>query len=74
MTRYRQELQSDEATFFLRDDNTVERILADGDVEGDFRGTSNARSGVPIMPNMTLAGDAKSADPGSTDRQRPAGD
>ena len=55
MTRYQQELQSDEATFFLRDDNTVERILADGHVEGDFRGTSNARS-KSDHAEMTLGG------------------
>ena len=44
MKREQQDLQSDEATFLLRDDNTVERILADGNVEGEFHGTSNARS------------------------------
>ncbi len=55
MARSRQELQSDEATFFLRADNTVERILADGNVEGDFRGTSNARS-KSDHAEMTLAG------------------
>ncbi len=44
LTRPQQEVRSDEATFFLRDDNTVERILADGNVEGTFRGTSDARS------------------------------
>src|SRR3984885_12510492 len=44
MTRERQDLQSDEATFFLRDDNTVERILANGDVQGVFHGTSDAHS------------------------------
>ena len=44
MRREQQDLQSDEATFFLRNDNTVERILADGNVQGAFRGTSNAHS------------------------------
>ncbi|MFY9676333.1 MAG: LPS export ABC transporter periplasmic protein LptC [Terriglobales bacterium] len=44
LVRTDQELRSDEATFFLRNDNTVERILADGDVEGEFQGTSNAHS------------------------------
>ncbi|HTR26980.1 MAG TPA: LptA/OstA family protein [Terriglobales bacterium] len=44
LVRSEQELQSDEATFYLRDDNTVERILANGDVEGVFRGTSTAHS------------------------------
>ena len=44
LTRPRQELKSDEATFYLRENNTVDRILADGNVEGVFRGTSTARS------------------------------
>jgi lipopolysaccharide export system protein LptA len=44
MRRKQQDLRADEATFFLRNDNTVERILADGNVEGIFRGTSNAHS------------------------------
>ena len=44
LVRPDQELRSDQATFFLRDDNTVERILADGNVDGTFRGTSNAHS------------------------------
>ncbi|MGC2247290.1 MAG: LPS export ABC transporter periplasmic protein LptC, partial [Terriglobales bacterium] len=44
MRREQQDLRADEATFFLRNDDTVERILADGNVEGTFRGTSNARS------------------------------
>ena len=44
MRREQQDLHSDEATFFLRNDNTVERILADGNVDGTFRGTSNAHS------------------------------
>lgn len=46
LTRENQQLQSDRATFFLRNDNTVERILAEGDVEGGARAASvtHARS------------------------------
>jgi len=44
MTREHQELQADEATFLLRNDNTVERILANGNVEGAFRDASSAHS------------------------------
>jgi len=40
LTRQNQQLQSDRATFFLRNDNTVERILAEGDVEGEVRARS----------------------------------
>jgi lipopolysaccharide export system protein LptA len=36
MTREQQEARSDQATFFLRDDNTVDRVLAEGDVETEI--------------------------------------
>jgi len=35
-------LQSDRATLFLRDDNTVDHILAEGDVESEMHGASDA--------------------------------
>ncbi len=38
MTREQQQVQSDQATFFLRGDNTVDRILAEGNVESDLHG------------------------------------
>jgi len=38
LTRERQQLQSDQATFFLREDNTVDRILAEGNVRSEFHG------------------------------------
>ena len=41
LTRERQQLQSDQATFFLREDNTVDRILAEGNVESEFRGRAD---------------------------------
>jgi lipopolysaccharide export system protein LptA len=44
MTREQEEVQSDRETFFLRPDNTVERIVAEGDVEGDFHGRSETHS------------------------------
>src|SRR5208283_3153216 len=44
MTREKQQLQSEQATFFLRDDNTVERILAAGDVRSEVRGRSDAQA------------------------------
>ncbi|MFZ0229285.1 MAG: LptA/OstA family protein, partial [Mycobacterium sp.] len=43
LTRENQDLQSDVATFFLRDDNTVERIFAEGNVEGETRTASVTR-------------------------------
>ena len=47
MTRAQQEMQSDQATFFLRPDNTVERILAEGDVESVIHGRSSSSSKPP---------------------------
>src|ERR1035441_6851837 len=44
LTRERQQLQSDCATFFLREDNTVDRILAEGDVRSEFHGRSSSNS------------------------------
>jgi lipopolysaccharide export system protein LptA len=41
LTRERQQLQSDQATFFLREDNTVDRILAEGNVESEFQGQAD---------------------------------
>jgi lipopolysaccharide export system protein LptA len=38
MSRENQEARSDDATFFLREDNTVDRILAEGNVESELRG------------------------------------
>ncbi len=44
LTREQQQLQSQHATFFLRDDNTVDRILAEGDVESEFHGRADAHA------------------------------
>ena len=45
LTQEQQQLQSEQATFFLRDDNTVDRVLAEGDVRGEFHGRSDALRG-----------------------------
>src|SRR6202171_5616710 len=44
LARERQQLQSDQATFFLREDNTVDRILAEGNVRSEFHGRSDAHA------------------------------
>ena len=44
MSREQQEARSDHATFFLREDNTVDRILAEGDVETDIHGSPPSNS------------------------------
>jgi len=44
LTRERQQLQSDQATFFLREDNTVDRILAEGNVRSEFHGRKASNS------------------------------
>jgi len=44
LVREQHQMDSDEATFFLREDNTVNRILAEGNVNGVFQGSSEAHS------------------------------
>jgi lipopolysaccharide export system protein LptA len=44
LTREQQQMQSDRATFFLREDNTVDRILAEGDVRSEFQGRAGAHA------------------------------
>jgi len=44
MTREQQEARSDYATFFLREDDTVDHILAEGDVETVLHGRSSSNS------------------------------
>ena len=44
VTRQQQELRAKQGTFFLREDNTVERIVAEGDVEGEFHGRSETHA------------------------------
>src|SRR3984893_14048183 len=44
LARERQQLQSDQAIFFLREDNTVDRILAEGNVRSEFHGRSDAHA------------------------------
>ncbi len=44
MSREQQQLWSDKATFFLRPDNTVDHVLAEGNVETELHGASDARS------------------------------
>ena len=53
MTRVRQQMKSDHATFFLREDNTVDHIVAEGDVETELQGraSSNFASSKPESSN-----------------------
>ncbi len=44
MERSGEQVRSDQATFFLRNDNTVDRILAEGNVEAEVHGTSDDRA------------------------------
>ncbi|MGB9071500.1 MAG: LPS export ABC transporter periplasmic protein LptC [Terriglobales bacterium] len=41
MTRDQQKLRSDKATLFLRDDNTVDRVLAEGGIRSELHGRSD---------------------------------
>jgi len=56
MARERQQMQSDQATFFLRPDNTVDRILAEGDVRTELQGRASSNS---AKPNSAKPGSAK---------------
>jgi lipopolysaccharide export system protein LptA len=44
MTREGEQARADQATFFLRDDNTVDHILAEGDVETEIPGRASPKS------------------------------
>jgi lipopolysaccharide export system protein LptA len=44
MTREQQEAWSDEATFFLREDDTVDHIVADGNVRSEIHGKASPES------------------------------
>ena len=44
VTRAQQHMESDQATFFLREDNTVDHILAEGDVRSELHGRSETRA------------------------------
>jgi lipopolysaccharide export system protein LptA len=45
MSRDQQQLWSEKATFFLRPDNTVDRVVAEGNVETELKGASDTHSG-----------------------------
>jgi lipopolysaccharide export system protein LptA len=44
MTREQEKARADQATFFLREDNTVDHIFAEGDVEADVPGRASSNS------------------------------
>src|SRR3974390_955177 len=44
LSREQQKTQAERATLLLRDDNTVERVVAGGNVESEIHGRSDARS------------------------------
>jgi lipopolysaccharide export system protein LptA len=44
MSREEQQLWSERATFFLRPDNTVDHVVAEGDVETELKGASDTHS------------------------------
>ncbi len=45
LNREGQQLRADHATFLLRDDNTVDRVLAEGNVESEVHGRNSSNSG-----------------------------
>ncbi len=44
VVKEQQDIRSNQAMFLLRPDNTVERIVAEGDVEGDFHGQTETHA------------------------------
>ncbi len=73
MTRRGEQVRSEHATFFLRGDNTVERILAEGDVEAELHGSSDAHARAD-RAEPDADGRAESVDHGGSEWQRPTGD
>jgi len=56
MTRDQQQTESDEATFFLRGDNAVDHIVAEGNVHSEIHGrTSSANSNTSNTSSPTAA-------------------
>src|SRR5208282_2052603 len=59
MSREQQEAWSDQATFFLREDNTVDHIVAEGDVRSEIHGrassTSNAKTTSSTASNSRMS-------------------
>ena len=55
MSREPQQLRAGKAEFLLRPDNTVERVIAQGNVEADLQGSAQARSRAD-RAELTLAG------------------
>src|ERR1700733_7297234 len=53
MAREQQEAWSDQATLFLRPDNTVERVLAEGDVRSEIHGRAANKSGATSSASET---------------------
>jgi lipopolysaccharide export system protein LptA len=59
LTHEGQRLQSDQATFFLRDDNTVERVLAEGNVRSEFHGRALSKSSSETPNSKTPSAEAQ---------------
>ena len=84
ITREQQKLWSDRATLFLRDDNTVDHILAEGDVESELHGRSDARARADqvellltgkqnVLSTATLSGNVRLASQGAQPADATAG-
>ncbi len=69
MSREQQEAWSDQARFFLREDNTVDRILAEGNVETEIHGRPLSKSNPP-KSNMSSSDTPNSDTLASLTRER----
>jgi lipopolysaccharide export system protein LptA len=84
IVREQQKLRSDRATLFLREDNTVDHILAEGDVESELHGRSDARASANqaeflltgkqnLLTTATLSGNVRMAAQGAQPAEASAG-
>ena len=59
MTRDQQQTESDEATFFLRGDNTVDHIVAEGNVHSEIHGRASSAASNASNPSSSTAANSE---------------
>jgi lipopolysaccharide export system protein LptA len=67
VTREQQEMWSDQATFFLREDDTVDHILAEGNVRSVIHGRSAPKSQTSISPSNQMSNATPNRNPSSSE-------
>jgi len=67
VTREQQEMWSDQATFFLREDDTVDHILAEGNVRSVIHGRSAPKSPTSTSPSDQMSNTTPNPNPSSSE-------